>query len=140
MTCGSHAAASITARNAAQRDDDVVRPGERPDEIQVDHALTPVATEQLRRDHGREHEHDDRRDAVVVGVRRQVRLLRRARPAEPVRGAGDDRHHQADHRQHHDEEPGQDLGAPPRPRPSAIRSPSLKTASRARPRPSRAPV
>ena len=75
MTCGSQAASTITVQRGPASDR-VVRRSQRPHEIQVDHAVAPVAAEQLRRDQRREDEQDDRRDAVVVGVRGQVHAQR----------------------------------------------------------------
>ena len=140
MICGSHAAAEHHRQERGPARHDVVRPGERPHEIQVDHAFAPVAAQQLRRDDRREHEQDDRRDAVVVGVRRQVQPLRGARAAESSAAPATIAMTSADRRQHGDEEPRKDLGAPAAAESERDAQSVLEDRAPRRPRPSRRPV
>src|SRR5687767_12817914 len=104
---------------------DVIRSGQRANQIQVDRAFPAIPAQQLRRDNRREHEHDGRGDAVEIVMRGQVQLLRRPGACEAFRRTGDHRHDETNRRQHRHEEPGQDLRASPAAEPQRDTDPVL---------------
>jgi hypothetical protein len=105
--------------------EDVVGAGHRTHAIQVQHAVPTIGTEQFRSHDGREHEHDDRRDAVEIRVRRKIESCRGAGTDHAISGAGDQRHHERDRRQTLMKNHGRIFARAPRPSPSAALTPSL---------------